>query len=203
MTVYWVLFVGIVCLTASLFQRQKIYLGAVALSSFAYFFEGWGSGFIPFVVFSIGAILGVLEFYLPHAGFAGFVGAVAMALGLWWRIHDLLTAALLMLGFGLVSVVTLLFYAKLGRTIQVNPRLILQTKSTPHFSKQQPINALRLVNQQGMAVVDLKPIGRIEIEGERYEAVSQDGFIRQGEAVRVVAVEATKVIVKKGREGNE
>lgn len=198
---YWVLFLGIICLTASIFHRQKIYLWAVTLASFAYFFEGWGQGLMPFIVFSLGAVLVVLEFYLPHAGFAGIVGALTMAVGLFWRLNNFVVSALLMLGFGLISVGTLWFYAKLGRTIQVNPSLILHTKSKAPIATQHPALSVQLVNQIGVAVVDLKPVGRIEMAGERYDAVSQDGLIRQGEAVRVVAVDGSKVIVKK--EGKE
>ena len=55
---------------------------------------------------------------------------------------------------------------------------------------------LPAAGSSGIAVTDLFPSGRVEIEGERYNARSNLGVIDNGSAVQVVAVRDQTLIVE-------
>jgi membrane-bound serine protease (ClpP class) len=58
------------------------------------------------------------------------------------------------------------------------------------------LEALPQAGTKGLAVTDLFPSGRIEIEGERYEARSSLGTIERGSAVQVVEISGETLIVE-------
>lgn len=53
-----------------------------------------------------------------------------------------------------------------------------------------------LVGKQGVVVVELRPLGVVEIDGVRYDASSDTTFVRPGEAVRVVKAEPNQLRVR-------
>ena len=55
---------------------------------------------------------------------------------------------------------------------------------------------LYLVNEQGIAQTDLKPIGRVTINGTNFEAKTFGEFIDSGKTIVVVGTENQYVLVK-------
>lgn len=53
-----------------------------------------------------------------------------------------------------------------------------------------------LVGKIGMAVTDLRPIGKISIGGQTYDAQAESFFITKGDGVEVAEVEGSKIIVR-------
>lgn len=53
-----------------------------------------------------------------------------------------------------------------------------------------------LVDRVGTAITPLRPIGTIEIDGERYEALAELGAVDRGDAVRVSAIVDGQVKVR-------
>jgi membrane-bound serine protease (ClpP class) len=53
-----------------------------------------------------------------------------------------------------------------------------------------------LIGATGVVVTELRPIGKIEIEGEMYSAISRGAFLTKGTFVQVVAIEINTVVVK-------
>ena len=54
-----------------------------------------------------------------------------------------------------------------------------------------------LVGKTGVALTILRPAGKIEIDGEQYDATARTGYIEKGENVKIVAYENMQLIVKK------
>ena len=54
-----------------------------------------------------------------------------------------------------------------------------------------------LTGQTGLAVSKMVPSGTISLAGANYDAVSQAGVIDEGQPVRVVAVDGTRIMVRK------
>lgn len=53
----------------------------------------------------------------------------------------------------------------------------------------------QLVGREGKAATVLRPSGKVEIDGEMYDGVSESGFIERGKTVRVVRFENAQVYV--------
>jgi membrane-bound serine protease (ClpP class) len=62
-------------------------------------------------------------------------------------------------------------------------------------SKKVLTGAEGLVGDTGKALTDLSPAGTVFIQGERWQADSETGFVSKGSPVRVVAVEGLRLRV--------
>jgi membrane-bound serine protease (ClpP class) len=54
-----------------------------------------------------------------------------------------------------------------------------------------------MVGKVGMAVSVLRPSGKVEIENDIFDAVSEEGYVDKGEKVMVVKDEAGQIYVMK------
>ena len=71
--------------------------------------------------------------------------------------------------------------------------LVLETAEAGWLSAPP---ASDLVGRVGEALTDLRPAGKVVIEGKRYEASSERQFIAQGARVRVIGKEGPELIVR-------
>ena len=69
-------------------------------------------------------------------------------------------------------------------------------KSITGHSNEEPAED-SITGQEGITLTRLNPTGRVEIEGESYEAFSQDGYLEANEQITVVAKDNFKLIIKK------
>jgi len=54
-----------------------------------------------------------------------------------------------------------------------------------------------IVGKEGTALTRLNPSGKVAIDGQSYDAYSQDGYVDSGELIGVVAKDNFKLIIKK------
>jgi membrane-bound serine protease (ClpP class) len=54
-----------------------------------------------------------------------------------------------------------------------------------------------MIGKQGIAFTILRPSGKIEIEGDVYNATALTGYIDKGEAILVVKYETSQLFVRK------
>lgn len=55
----------------------------------------------------------------------------------------------------------------------------------------------KVVGKEGIAITTLKPIGRVEIEGEEYEARLKSGYLDRGSTIKAIAIDFGYVLVTK------
>lgn len=53
-----------------------------------------------------------------------------------------------------------------------------------------------MIGIEGLVLTDLRPVGVVELEGRRVDALAENGFIAAGSRVKVVAVDVTEVKVR-------
>lgn len=59
------------------------------------------------------------------------------------------------------------------------------------------MTAKNLVGKEGIAFTVLRPSGKIEIEGNVYDATAESGYIEHGEKIVVVKFETAQLFVRK------
>ena len=79
-------------------------------------------------------------------------------------------------------------HTSLGGQLFLNKRV--RGKSNAGFPDE-------IIGKTGEALTPLRPTGLILLDGERYEALSKDGYINSGEELRVIAKDNFRVVVKK------
>ena len=56
-----------------------------------------------------------------------------------------------------------------------------------------------LVGKTGIALTGLRPSGRAEVEGKRYDVVAEGGFVSQHEPVRIISTDGMRIVVRADR----
>jgi membrane-bound serine protease (ClpP class) len=144
----------------------------------------------------IGLLLVAVDFFLP--GFVlGSIGILLMllAVALAYRDYGLNAAA----GLFVVEVVLgccLGYYTiKKGPQTAAGKRMILAHEQTGQSTVNEP--PASLVGQQGVAQTFLRPSGMALLDGKRLDVVAESGMIESGSAIKVVAVEGNRIVVRK------
>jgi membrane-bound ClpP family serine protease len=157
----------------------------------------WGWGLI-----GLGLILVALDLFLPTAGLLALLAGLS-ALGgvvclffadLSWGITGL---GLVLVGGPLIAA----FMLKIWPNTPIGRRLIaapsdeeVEAQRANEESERQQRQAL--IGKEGTVLTDLRPIGVVEINGTRYDALSETRFVQAGSAVRVTAVDGMQVKVR-------
>lgn len=191
-------------------------LSLIVLSSFSTQAVTW----LELIIFLAGlALLSVEFFILPGFGVAGILGSLLILIGLFAMMlpqissvaFDLETETFNAAGevfmeklawlCGSLIVGALLIYL-MARYVMPQfflfNRLVLvgEESSTNGFVAGIDAKELPNVDDKGEVLATLRPSGKVLIEQEVYDAMSQGGFIEKGTKVRVVQVERSSIIVE-------
>lgn len=185
--------------TAALLYFAPHYLEGLA--------ENW-----EILVFVAGVILlGVEIFVIPGFGVAGVTGILFMVLGLTLSLvksvpsdfpvdlpeGDSFVKALFIVIVSVVLSIGISFYT-FGK--------LIRSSLFSHVSVQSSIGKefvgvgmkeKELIGKKGTAFTILRPSGKVEIEGEIYDATAETGYIEKGENVQVVRYETAQLFVRK------
>jgi membrane-bound serine protease (ClpP class) len=201
--------VGMLGLMVAFYTRS---VGAFTIAGFislALFFGGHAVvhlvGWEEALLFLVGVILVIVEiFFIPGFGVPGILGLIcvitALVLSLVAMPIDvsfetgLLAEAMTRVLLSLLGafVLALIVMRMLSRT-EFGRALVLQAAEVGWLSSPP---ASDLVGQTGEALTDLRPTGRVVVDGTRYEANSRREFIAKGARVKVIGKEGHELIVR-------
>lgn len=158
----------------------------------------WALGFVGLAV-----VLMVMEVFLPTAGTLAIASAVSalVAVVLFYRFDTT---------WGHVSLLSMLVLAPVaaGFMIKVWPhtplgRKIIGAPSEDEVEQSRIAEETErrarqaLVGKEGKVLRDLRPVGLVEIEGQRYEVLSETTFVPVGETVRVTQADLSQIKVRR------
>jgi membrane-bound ClpP family serine protease len=142
-----------------------------------------------------GLILVVVEVFLP-SGFFGVAGGVCLvvAIGMTYTQYGFAAGTWLLGGVIVATLIGLVVWIKFFPETPTGRRMMLSEVS----GKVAPeAHYAPLVGKRGVARSQLRPAGIAEIEGRRLDVVTEGGMIAPGDGIQVVAVDGTKVVVRK------
>ncbi len=134
----------------------------------------------------IGLVLVIVEVFLP-SGLFGVAGGLCLivAIAITYSDYGIVILATL---FGLILWVKLFPKTATGRSMMLN-------QTSGNVAPEEDFVAL--LHKRGVARSHLRPSGIVEIEGRRVDVVSEGGMIPPNSEVQVVAVDGTKIVVRK------
>lgn len=148
------------------------------------------------ILLLVGIILVSFEIVVPGA-VLGTLGGLSMLGGI----------VLAFIDYGPTGGVaaTLVSLAVLGIVLYVEFRILPNTRlgkrmflhSAVSASTQPPVADISIVGKTGAAATVLAPSGFVVVDGRRFEAFSQSGYVESGTPVRIDAVDNFRVIVSK------
>jgi membrane-bound serine protease (ClpP class) len=206
--------VGMLGLMVAFYTRSVGGFTLVGFIALALFFGGHAVvhlvGWEEALLFLTGLVLVIVEiFFVPGLGVPGVLGLVfviaALVLALigipldvsfeTGVLADAMTRVLLSL---LGAFVLALVFMRLLTKTAMGRSLILADAETGFLSAP---SASDLIGQTGEALTDLRPAGKVVIDGERHEATSEREFIARGSLVRVIGKDGPALVVRPEGEG--
>jgi len=184
---------------------------AAAVMYFApLYLEGLAENWEVLVALAGFALIVVEIFVLPGFGVAGISGILLLVFGLSVSMlgndgldFSGLSMEKIAVSFAVVLVsmsAVLLLFVFTGKALTTSPvfnKMVLQTSMTAEEGFAASGEILnQLTGKTGITLSMLRPSGKVEIEGEVYEARANTGYIDQGKNVLVVRAELGGVFVK-------
>lgn len=142
---------------------------------------------IGIIILLIGIAFMIAEIFIPSFGIAGGIGFLAMTLGI------VLTAKSFAEGllFFIIMVCLSIGFLILGYQIIGNSKIALKA----NLNEDQKPNYQILLGANGTALSPLRPSGIVEINGYRFDVLTQGEFINKSETVKVIAIQNNHIIV--------
>ncbi|MBK0382924.1 nodulation protein NfeD [Pedobacter sp. SD-b] len=163
------------------------------------------------LLFVAGIVLLILEIFLiPGFGIFGILGIIFMVIGLAMSLilnnfFDLsfsgdqrITQAFLIVLISMIAAIALsvIFGGNILKTSAFK-RLVLSDEQQSNQGYQVKKPRIELLGKRGFAKTDLRPSGRIDIDGEWFDAVSDDGYIEHGTDILISKIENYNLVVRK------
>jgi membrane-bound serine protease (ClpP class) len=193
-------FPTLVAVVSAVFYFAPLYMDGLA--------QNW-----EIIVFVIGLILLFMElFVIPGFGIAGISGILCILFSLTFALIDNATfefslqgmdrigGPLLLVSLSITAAVLLCLWvtAKIGRGGGFFRKLALnasQVKEEGYIGV--PAEIREVVGKTGVAATMLRPAGKVRIDDKMYDAMSDYGYIDEGEAIKVLRYESGQVYVVK------
>jgi len=146
------------------------------------------------IVLTVATILMALEFFLPSLGLLSVMSLICYAYGIYVSYLEYgVVGGLAVTSICIFLVVlVLMMWLKLFPKTKFTKKLSLQSVATPVENQNAS-----LVGEEGIALTDMAPTGKVSINNAEYEAQSDIGFIEKTSKVSVVAADNFKLKVKK------
>ena len=178
-----------------------VLLGLVAAAVF------WGSQYVEglvslymVAVFFAGILCIGVEMLLPTAGLLAGVGAALLLYSLVLALGGDVSAIGVLFGAALLAAAVFALIVRRLPSSRLWRRLVHQAASTSRrgFVSAPPRESL--VGKRGVVRTELRPAGTALIDGKPVDVVSEGAFLPKGTAVRVIAVEGMRVVVRREEE---
>ncbi|MGM0568335.1 MAG: NfeD family protein [Elusimicrobiota bacterium] len=195
--------------------------GILGISFFALFFLSRHivhlAQWTDVLLFAIGVILVIMEiFVIPGFGVAGISGGILIIAAIYlslnhytlprypWEFDNLKINMLMIMGSLIFSSVgSILFLGWLHKIPGLNKLVLTGTlgkKSSEESNDLSDKEEKPGIGDEGIAMTDLRPVGRVNFSGKVLDGISELGLIKKGEKVSIVKVEGNSIFVRRRKE---
>ena len=149
---------------------------------------------ILFIVATL--VLTFLELILP-GGVLGVLAAISLLIATWFGFEGYGFFGGILVFFGTLVALVILSFIEIKLLVKTpyGRKFFLDASVEGHSNKAQAEDSI--IGKAGIALTRLNPSGKVLIQNKNYEAHSQDGFIKNGHEIEVVAQDNFKLTVKK------
>ena len=183
--------------------------GTMGLISLVLFFFGHLvaglAGYETIIIFVIGVLLIVAEFFLPF-GISGILGAGAIILSIilaGGNVTQMSIAVLIALTVTIVGMVIIMKF--FGKKLRMFNKMILSDATSTDKGYVSNENRTDLIGKVAITMTPLRPSGTIRMDNERIDAVSDGSYIDKDKHVKIIKVEGSRIVVTRNyrRGGNK
>lgn len=191
---------AVISLISILFTDKKLLFGIITLILFSYFYYQNSkynvADNMTILIFIMGVTLLALEIFIPSFGVIGIIGLILSGYSVMDSFSDSRMGVLVLVLTALAIILTVTIYVKLGFDRSLFDRMILSNKDSSTRGYNSKTNYDNLVGKSGLSKSILRPTGRIEIDGNIYDAKSESDFISKDRNILVTRIKNGNIIVK-------
>lgn len=159
-------------------------------------YVGTESVILMIIIYFVGLVLIVVDGKIVNDGTLATIGLVSMLTAVGIAAPSVSAAVYAIIGV-LLGVGCSFFFLKVFKRREMWTKIALKDQ----LSKEAGYNSMNmeyetLVNEVGVTLNDLRPVGTIKINGKDYSAISDGKWIKKDSKVRVVKVDGTKILVE-------
>lgn len=175
--------------------------GTISILGFGLYFAGnilsGSSSWTSLGLFVTGLILIVIEAIVPGFGLPGISGTILVGVGIVLATDSLGVAFLSLSIAVIITTIVTVVLVKLGFRSKIIDSFILNQSSTREKGFSSSSSKEEYLGKIGVTTTGLRPSGFIDIEDERLDALSDEGFIPEKSSIKVVRVEGSKIFVRR------
>lgn len=189
--------ISLICL---LFTQKKLLFAGIAALLFAYFYIANAkyniADNVSVLTFIVGISLLSLELFIPSFGIIGVTGLALTTYSVMDSFENSQMGLFVIVATGLAVVITMTIFVKLGFRVNLFDSYVLDVGQKSKANKKPSKDLTSLIGCVGITKSILRPTGRIEIDGEFYDAMARAEFIEKETVVTVSDVKDGHIIVK-------
>ncbi|SFJ20381.1 NfeD-like C-terminal, partner-binding [Halobacillus dabanensis] len=152
---------------------------------------------VMMLVYFLGILLMIIDGKLINDGTLATIGAVTMIIAVGFSAPNWVAGLYSVIGVILGGAASLLFLKVFKRRKMWSKMALNDQLSTEMGYNSMNEKYQFLLDREGEAATDMRPVGTIKIDGEEYSAVSNGQWVEKGDSIRIVSVDGTKILVKK------
>lgn len=192
-------FLGTLFLIGEVLVNMRGIFGILGIGFITVYFAVYvetSSFIIMLIIYFVGLLLIIIDGKLLNDGTLATLGLASMLTAVALAAPDLTSGLYAVLGVLLGAGASFIF-------LKVFKQRELWTKITLRYqlTKEAGYNSMNetfveLINQEGITLNDLRPVGTIKINNNNYSAISNGQWIPKDSQVRVIEVDGTKILVE-------
>lgn len=189
--------ISLICL---LFTEKKLVFAGISVVLFGYFYLANSryniADNITVLTFIVGISLISLELFIPSFGIIGVAGIALTIYSVMDSFASPKKGIFVIIATGLAVVITMTIFVKLGFRVNLFDSYVLDVKERDRKDFHEDKDLSELIGNVGVTKSILRPTGRIEVDGEIYDAMARSEFIEEASVVSVIDVKDGHIIVK-------
>lgn len=191
---------AVISVISILFTEKKVFFGILSLLLFGFFYYQNTiynvADNMTILTFVMGITLLAIEIFIPSFGVIGIAGLILTMYSVMDSFASTQMGFLILIVSAIAIILTVTVYVKLGFDRNLFDRFILKNTNSSERGYNSKNNHSVLIGKSGVTKTILRPTGRIEVEGNAYDAKSDSDFIGKDREVEVVAIKDGHIIVK-------
>ena len=155
------------------------------------------STIIGIVIVIVGFVLVAIELVVPGFGLPGIAGGICLLAGVFLTARTveegilIAIVVIVLLGILMTVILGLLAHQKVKSPIILDS----EVKGSESFLNSSDLEYL--LNREGIALTDLRPVGKGEFDGIGLDIYSDDAYIEKGTPVVICRISENRLLVKK------
>jgi membrane-bound serine protease (ClpP class) len=146
----------------------------------------------------LGAVLLVLEIFIPSFGLLTCCAIAAEVGGIWLFFKESITLG--WVGVGVAAVIVPIVWVITYRLFPKTPfgkSVTLEGPDRPLGDAIADSNELaEMLGEKGIVISPLRPVGMCDFDGKRFECVAETGYVEKDVTIVVIHVEGTQLTVR-------